>query len=115
MGRVVIDSALRQTGDPAMHVTVKTILNHVHPIEGFVYEAERLVRRRTRWCVEVTIRPHAQRAPRCGVCRQPGSCHGHTEERAWRFVPPFGLQAVLKYTPRRVLGGRGACGVDALE
>ena len=85
-----------------MHVTVKTILNHVHPIEGFVYGDERLVRRGRGWCVEVTIHPHAQRAPQCGVCRQPGSCHGHTPERTWTFVPLFGLGVTLKYTPRRV-------------
>lgn len=85
-----------------MHVTVKAILNCVHPIGGFVYEDERLVRRGPRWCLEVTIRPHEQRAALCGVCRKPGTCHGHTEEREWTFVPPWGLETVMKYTPRRV-------------
>lgn len=85
-----------------MHVTVKAILNHVHPIGGFVYEDERLVWRGPRRRLEVTIRPHTQRAPLCGVCRRPGTCHGHTEEREWTFVPLFGLEVVLKYTPRRV-------------
>lgn len=85
-----------------MHITVKAILNHVHPIRGFVYEDERLVRRGNRRCLEVTIRPHAQRGPLCGVCRKPGTCHGHTEERKWTFVPLLGLEVTLKYTPRRV-------------
>lgn len=93
-----------------MHVTVKTILNHVHPIGGFVYGDERLVQRGRGWCVEVTIRPHAQRRPLCGVCRQPGTCHGHTPQRTWAFVPPFGLEAVLKYAPRRV-----ACAIHGVH
>ncbi|MDI6774791.1 MAG: ISL3 family transposase [Verrucomicrobiota bacterium] len=69
---------------------------------GFVYEDERLVARGTRWRLGVTIRPHTQRAPPRGVCRRPGTCHGHTEEREWTFVPLFGLEVVLKHTPQRV-------------
>jgi transposase len=84
-----------------MQVTVKTLLNLVHPVRGFVYRAVRVEWRGGRPCLVAAIAARRQGRPRCPTCLQPGSGYGHTERREWQFVPFWGLAVFLQYTPRR--------------
>lgn len=91
-------------GNPRMQLQVKTILNQVHPIKGFIYADVQLVRLRgTREAqIEVTVRERRGTKPRCGRCKKSGPCYDHQPERRFAFVPLWGLLVVLLYRPRRV-------------
>ena len=97
-----------------MQLTVKTLLNLVHPLKDFVYNDVRLQWRAGRRCVVVSLKAHAQRAPRCPECWQPVGCHGHTATREWQFIPLWALAVVLRYAPRRVACPRHGVHVEWL-
>jgi len=52
--------------------------------------------------IEITLRPHACRRARCGICREPRPTYDHLPERRWRFPPLWGLPSFFRYAPRRV-------------
>jgi transposase len=87
-----------------MQLQLKTILNHVHPIKGFVYADVRLVHLRGAKAahVEATVRERSNGKPSCSKCGTPGPCYDHLPERRFGFVPLWGLMVVLLYRPRRV-------------
>src|SRR3989338_2873209 len=88
---------------PAMNLTVKTILNLVHPLKDFVYADVRLLRAQPRPQIEVEIQSHQQRKARCGHCRRTAPGYDHaTMIRHFEFVPLWMIAVVLVYTPRRV-------------
>ena len=86
-----------------MQLQVKTLLNHVHPIKGFVYRDVRLVQPEGKAPhIAARIEPRKNSKGRCGSCREPASCYDHLHERRFAFVPLWGLMVYLLCTPRRV-------------
>ena len=84
---------------------LKTLLNQVHKIKGFVYEAMYLVD----GAIEVSVRPRSGTRPICSVCQKPGPHYDTLEVRRFAFVPLWGMAVWLLYAMRRVDCPR--CGV----
>ncbi len=85
-----------------MHITFKTILNRIQPINGFIYSDERIRDDCDGLSIDVTIRAHEQRKAICPKCVKACPTHDHLLERVWQFVPCLGLKVFFHYTPRRV-------------
>jgi transposase len=85
-----------------MNLTVKTILNRVHPIKGFIYQDVRIRNALSTLLIEVYIRPHRQRKALCGKCHEPAPCYDHSKPRRFEFIPLWAITVVLIYAPRRV-------------
>jgi transposase len=87
-----------------MQLHLKTLLNHVHPIKGFVYHDVRLVRPKDKAAahIEARIEPRKHATPRCGSCGELGAGYDRQPERSFRFVPLWGMMVYLLYAPRRV-------------
>ena len=77
---------------------IKTVLNRVHKVKGFVYEKARFHHDE----LEVEVRPRRGSRPYCGGCGRQGSTYDHQQPRRFRFVPLWGLPVYLVYTMRRV-------------
>ena len=83
------------------NISVKTILNEIHPIKGFVYksvEMDSLAPRTLRVLVEA--RKNSQGI--CSGCGNPDSCYDHCPEREWAFIPLWGIRVVLVCALRRI-------------
>ena len=87
---------------------VKTLLNRVHPVKGFVYEAVRFGDRDPD-TIEVTIRPRRGSRPYCSGCGRRGKTHDRLQQRSFSFVPVWAVTVMMLYTPRRVKCRR--CGI----
>jgi len=87
-----------------MQLQLKTVLNHVHPLKGFVYASVELVRLGGGHGahVEATVKERRRSKPTCSNCGKVGPCYDHLPERRFGFVPLWGLMVVLLYSPRRV-------------
>jgi transposase len=80
---------------------VKTILNRIHKIKGFVYVAvqfqsdfpDRIV---------VDIEPRANSRGKCSVCKRRSSGYDHLAFRLFDFVPLWNIPVSFRYRPRRV-------------
>jgi transposase len=93
-----------------MHL--KTLLNRVHAVKGFVYEKAQLVDNSSAVNgahLEVQVRPRRGSLPVCSGCGQKRRVYDHQAERRFEFVPLWGLAVILLYTMRRVDCRR--CGV----
>jgi transposase len=86
---------------------LKTVLNHVQPVKGFVYEKARLVEDE----IEITVRPRRRSRPVCSGCGRRGPGYDTLPVRRFEFVPLWGLAVFLLYARRRVDCPR--CGVTA--
>jgi transposase len=84
---------------------VKTVLNRVHKVKGFVYQRARFVHDR----IEVGVRPRKRSRPICSGCDQVGPGYDTLPTRRFRFVPLWAIPVVLVYAMRRVDCAR--CGV----
>jgi transposase len=84
---------------------VKTILNRVHKIKGFVYENARLMDDH----LEIQVRPRKGSKPICSACGQPSPGYDTLDERSFKFVPLLGITVYLLYVMRRVNCPR--CGI----
>ena len=84
---------------------VKTVLNRVHKIKGFVYEKVRFVAEH----IEVEVRPRKGSRPICAGCGIRGPGYDTLWERHFKFVPLWAIGVVLVYAMRRVDCPR--CGV----
>jgi transposase len=84
---------------------VKTVLNRVHKVKGFVYEQIRFVRD----VIEVDVRPRRGSRPYCSGCGRRGAAYDHLMRRRFAFVPLWGIRVFLLYAMRRVDCPR--CGV----
>jgi len=84
---------------------VKTLLNRVHPVKGFVYERDRLVEDRGQpngVRIEACLRPRKGSAGACSCCGSRGPTYDHLAERRFDFVPLWGMAVVLVYALRRI-------------
>jgi transposase len=84
---------------------VKTVLNRVHKVKGFVYEKARFHEDR----IEVEIRPRRGVRPLCSGCGRRGPGYDTLEPRRFAFVPLWGISVFFLYARRRVDCPR--CGV----
>jgi transposase len=84
---------------------VKTVLNRVHKIKGFVYGEARFV---NDW-IEVDIRPRKGSRAICSGCGRGGPGYDTLEPRHFHFVPLWAIPMILVYAMRRVDCPR--CGV----
>ena len=84
---------------------LKTILNRVYQLPGFVYGKIRLVRageEGERDRLEVEVRPRANGRALCSGCGQPAPGYDRLQPRRFQFVPVLGLQTFFVYAMRRV-------------
>ena len=83
-------------------ITLKSILNDVQPIKGFVYER---VRYSTVMpdAIEVAVVPRQGSKARCSGCGRAGPTYDHAARpRVWIMPPVFKFALALIYTMRRV-------------
>ena len=84
---------------------LKTILNRVYKLPGFMYGRIRLVRagkEGERDRLEVEVRPRAGQWALCSGCGQPAPGYDRLQPRRFQFVPVLGLPTFFVYTMRRV-------------
>jgi transposase len=86
---------------------LKTVLNRVHKVKGFVYEKARFHGDE----IEVAVRPHRRSRPICAGCGRRGPGYDTLPARRFAFVPLWALSVFLIYARRRVDCPR--CGVTA--
>ena len=77
---------------------VKTLLNRVHKVKGFVYEKDRF----SGDGIEVEIRPRQGSRPICSGCGRRGPGYDTLEPRRFTFVPLWGIAVYLIYAERRI-------------
>ena len=72
---------------------LKSLLNRVHRVKGFVYEKDVMV---TDWTqpngcrIEVTLRPRRGSRGTCSSCGKRGPTYDHMDSRQFDFVPLWG-------------------------
>ena len=91
---------------------MKTLLNRVHPVKGFVYDGDRLIQDTAAVNgarIEVDVRPRRGSRGVCSGCGRRGRTYDTQPARRFGFVPLWGLAVALVYAPRRI-DCRG-CGV----
>jgi transposase len=84
---------------------LKTLLNRVHPVKGFVYERDRLVPDLTQpngVRIEADLRPRQGSRGRCSGCGRRGPTYDTQPARRFELVPLWGLAVTLRYAPRRI-------------
>ena len=77
---------------------IKTVLNRVHKVKGFVYEKIRFHGDQ----IEVEIRPRKGSRPICSGCGRPGPGYDTLPQRRFAFVPLWAISVFLIYARRRV-------------
>jgi len=85
-----------------MDVKISTLLNATQRLEGFVYGATRLRREPGVQRIEVEVRAHKQRAPKCSVCQCVAPGYDHLSLREWMDTPISGINVIFLYAARRV-------------
>ncbi len=85
-----------------MQLEVKTILNRIQHFSGFVYQDVRLRCPRRCLRIEIRIEPHQSTRGKCSQCRRAAPGYDRLPERAWLFVPLWGIKTYFLYAPRRV-------------
>ncbi len=83
---------------------LKTLLNRVHPIKGFVYGRVRFEpgARAPKLIVIVSIRPRKRSRPTCSGCGERGPQYDRLALRLFQFVPLWGFVVFFEYAMRRV-------------
>lgn len=91
---------------------LKSLLNQVHPVKGFVYGKPRRIEDDSvpnGWRIEVDIRSRKGSRGLCSVCGQAGPAYDRLPEREFDFVPLWGIAVTLLCALRRINCPR--CGV----
>ena len=91
---------------------LKTLLNRVHPVKGFIYARDELVedgKAPNGVRIEATLRPRKGSRGICSGCGKIGPTYDHLPERRFGFVPLWGMAVMLVYALRRIDCPR--CGV----
>lgn len=87
-----------------MHINLKTLLNRVEKLDGFVYESSRNGRpegaRGTR--IEIRLRERKGSQGKCANCKKPAPGYDRLAERLFQFVPLWGIAIYFVYAPRRL-------------
>lgn len=90
-----------------MHI--RSILNRVEKLKGFVYESERFITSGDRPSIEVVVRPRKGSQGYCGGCGRKGPTYDTGEARRFQYLPMWGILVFLVYCMRRINCKR--CGV----
>jgi len=94
-----------------MHLALKTLLNRVEPLKGFVYESSRISTpaggRRVSLAagaprIEICLRAHQGKLGKCSQCLFPAPGYDRLAERCFQFVPLWGMPTWFVYAPRRL-------------
>jgi transposase len=85
-----------------MQLQLKTVLNHVHPIKGFVYKDVRLLDDGAFVHIDTTIAHRANSKARCSKCMRELPSYDHLPMRRFEFVPLWAIPVFLLCSPRRV-------------
>jgi len=80
---------------------IKTILNHIHPIKGFVYTKVKM-RTLPREEIIVAIEPRKGSKALCSICEKRCPGYDRLPERFFAFIPLWNIPFSFKYRPRRV-------------
>lgn len=88
---------------------LKTILNRVHPCPGFVYREATFQAGAKVASLQVKMEPDARTRAKCSGCGEKRPGYDTLAERAFEFVPLWGIPVFLLYAMRRV--ECGTCGV----
>jgi len=83
-------------------VRLKTILNRVQRLQGFVYARVGMLEERGRLIIEAEIRPRAKGRPICSGCNEAGPGYDTLATRRFEFVPLWGIPVAFVYAMRRV-------------
>jgi transposase len=94
-----------------MHL--KTILNRVYRHPGFVYSGFELTGG-DQPRLSVRVEPRGRSRPICSRCNQKGPGYDRLEERAFEFIPLWGVLVFFLYAARRVDCSRCGVTVEAL-
>ena len=84
---------------------LKTLLNRIHPVKGFVYEKVQIVddgRPPTGSRIDVHMRARQSSRGHCSGCGKRGRTYDHLDQRRFDFVPLWGIAVVLIYAMRRI-------------
>jgi len=84
---------------------LKTLLNRVHPVKGFVYEKQQMVEDPTQPTglrIDVQVRARGNGQGICSSCGRRGPTYDTLDERRFDFVPLWGIAVVLVYAMRRI-------------
>lgn len=81
---------------------LKTILNHVEKLKGFVYKRAYFAKEGTKESIRVEIAPRAGSRAVCSGCLRPGPGYDTLEERLFEFVPLWNILVFFVYSMRRV-------------
>jgi len=81
---------------------VKTILNRVHKQPGFVYGKAELREEQDGLALTIAVRPHERNRARCSGCNKKRPSYDTLAERAFEFVPLWGIAVFFLYSMRRV-------------
>jgi transposase len=98
---------------------MKTLLNRVHPVKGFVYDGDRLIRDTAEVNgarIEVGVRPRRGSRGVCSGCGRRGRTYDTQPARRFGFVPLWGLGGGVGVRPAsdRLSTLRGEGGVAAV-
>jgi transposase len=105
-----VAEANKKTKRPAMQL--KTLLNEVHPVKGFVYGKLRRVEDDAEpngFRIEAELRARQGSRGLCSGCGKAGPGYDRLPERSFDFVPLWGIAVTLLYALRRI--DCPACGV----
>jgi transposase len=80
---------------------LKTILNCIHPIKGFVYGRTRFAGKQTKEII-VEIRHRIGSRGSCSICGRRCAGYDHLPKRLFAFIPIWNIAVCLEYAPRRV-------------
>lgn len=83
-----------------MHI--RSILNRVEKLKGFVYESEEYFPSKDRSTIEVTVRPRKGCQGYCGGCGKKGTTYDTGEPRRFQYLPMWGILVFLVYCMRRI-------------
>jgi len=103
-----------RTRRPAIQLHVKTILNRIQHFAGFVYREIRLKEQGSSLRIEIHLEAHASMDGQCAQCRKAAPGYDRLPERAWTFVPLWGIRTEFRYPPRRVECAEHGIGVEYL-
>lgn len=100
-----------------MHLSLKTLLNHVEKLDGFVYESSRMInagrsdrtKSRGTGSIEIQIRERTGSPGKCLGCQKSAPGYDRQRPRRFQFVPLWGISTCFRYAPRRL--NCTACGI----
>ncbi len=84
---------------------VKTLLNRVCPVKGFVYQRPRMVERvgaPNGVGIDVELKPRRGSRGFCSGCAKRGRTYDTLRERRFGFVPLWGIAVTFIYAMRRI-------------